>query len=488
MFKVANLFQALQKSRVDWQFYAQSSRACRANVGGCFWPRGRMLGGSSAMNFMVYVRGNDRDYDRWEQEFGIPGWNYETALKYFKKSEGNQQPSFVQYDDGRYHSACGPQKIDLLGSLTPFQEMLIEAANEKGIPTIDDINADKLTGYVNLQGTYFQGRRWSAAKSFLIPAKDRPNLDVIKHAFVKKILINEKNQAYGVKFDYKGITMKAYCRKEVVLSAGAVMSPVILMHSGIGPRCELKKYKISVKSDLPVGKNLIDHLYTLVWLKFNPSQTSPLDSLDSTYNLAIHNSGSLASAAQPSGFINTFNNSIYPDIQTLIHYYPAKSPDLRSYLDQYAYNDNFKSKLIAENENHDIVGFIVADVQPKSRGYIKLGGSSPCDRPKIRPKYLSHPEDMNTMLQGVKQQLSFLDTEAYQANGGEFIWIPIEECDRFPFKSDDYLKCYIAYSSGTTYHPLGTSKMGSDSDPTAVVDQFLRVRGIDGLRQIDAGM
>lgn len=448
-----------------------------------------MLGGSSAINGMAYVRGNQRDYDRWENEFGIPGWNFETALKYFKRSEGNQYLPFVQYENGRYHNAIGPQKVDFYGNLSSFQEVLVQAAIENGIPFIDDINADKTTGYVRAQGTQFQGHRWSTAKSYLIPAMGRPNLRVIKHAFVKKILINKKHKAYGVKFDYKGMKMKAFSRKEVILSAGAIMSPVILMNSGIGPRKQLDKYEISVKSDLPVGQNLRDHIHTVIWFRFNATEASPSAVLDNTYNLAVHNSGPFASFGFLLGFINTLNNSIYPDVEILpLNYYLPNSPDLKPFLSRSAYKRNFRKKLLEENEEHAVATVIVSVLQPKSSGYIKLNGTSPYSKPVIRPKYFSNSEDMDVMLRGVKQQISFVDTNAYRSHGGEFIRFPIKECDRFPFRSDDYLKCYIEHLTATDYHPSCTSKMGSNSDKSAVVDPFLRVRNIDGLRQIDAGV
>lgn len=439
---------------------------------------------------MVYVRGNERDYNRWEQEFKITGWNYETALKYFKKSEANQQASFVAYESGRYHSANGLQKIDFMGNLSSFEEMVVAAAAEKGHPFVNDINADKLSGFTNLQATYFQGRRWSAAKSFLIPAKNRTNLRIIKNAFVTKILINEMNVAYGVKFKYNGKKMMAFSRKETILSAGAVMSPIVLMKSGVGPRKQLQKYKIPIKSDLTVGENLIDHLYTMVWFKLKPFEPpSPVSNIDSIYNLAVHNSGALVSAGVLSGFINVANDSIYPDTQILSHYYRQGDSGLKQYLDLYQFKDNFKKKLLQEQKQHDIVGFTVVLLLPKSRGYIRLNGTSSCNKPIIKPKYLSHSNDMEVMLKAVKHKLSFEKTAAYRERQVEFIWMPIEECDRFPFKSDDYLKCYIKYNTATTYHPLGTSKMGNfDSDDTAVVDSFLRVRNIKSLRQIDAGM
>lgn len=166
----------------------------------------------------------------------------------------------MSYDNGRYHSASGPMKIDFFGNLIDTDKIFIDAALENGLTFIDDINADKTNGYLNLQGNTLNGRRQSTAKAFLIPAKNRPNLHVIKHALVKRILINNRNRAYGVKFTYKGKTMKAFARKEVILSAGTIMSPMLLMLSGAGPQEELQKHKIPPKAVLTgVGKNLYDH-------------------------------------------------------------------------------------------------------------------------------------------------------------------------------------------------------------------------------------
>lgn len=488
IFQVRNLFLGLMNTKYDWQFYAQSSLACKATIGGCIIPRGKILGGSTSMNDMLYVRGNRRDFDQWETDFGVPGWNYETVLKYFKRSEGNQIPALVQYANGRYHNATGPVKVDYFGEQNLYQKQVLKAAAENGYPIIDDINADKTIGFVPLQGTYFQGRRWSPAKGYLIPAKKRPNLHVIKHAFVTKILINEKNEAYGVKFNYKGKKLKAFSRKEVILSAGAIMSPVILMNSGIGPRNHLKKYNIPVKSDLPVGENLLDHITTWFFIKLNPTNGPHTNSLDSIYNLAIHNSGPLVISPQLGSFLHTMNNSIYPDVEQTYVFYERNSPNLRDLLEKFRFKKLFKVPIFETNQYHDIGLIKIRLLQPKTHGRVRLGGKSPFDKPIIDPKYFTEGDDMDVMLAGVKLQLALLETKALQESGADFIWIPIEECDRFPFRSDDYLRCYISYSTTTDHHFSGTSKMAPDSDKTAVVDPLLRVRNIRGLRQVDAGM
>lgn len=411
-----------------------------------------MLGGSTSMNNMYYVRGNKRDYDQWGTDFGVPGWNYETVLKYFKRSEGNQVPALVENANGRYHNATGPVKVDYFGEPSPYQKQVLKAAAENGYPVIDDINADKTIGFVPFQGTYFQGRRWSSARAYLTQPANKPNLHVIKHAFVTKILINKKNEAYGVKFNYKGKKLKAFCRKEVILSAGAIMSPVILMHSGIGPQNQLKKFNIPMKSDLPVGENLLDHITTWIFIKLNPTNSPHTNSLDSIYNFTIHNTGPLAILSELGSFLHTRNSSIYPDVEQSYAFYEQKSPDFRDVLEKFRFKKLFKVPLLETNQYHDIGLFKVRLLQPKSRGRVRLGGKSPFDKPIIDANYFIEGDDMDIMLEGVKLQLALLETKALQDIGADFIWIPNEECDRFPFRSDDYLRCYIRYSTVTDHH------------------------------------
>lgn len=476
-------------SLYDWQFKSPTPRACKAIIGGCSLPAGKVLGGGSSINWFFFVRGNKRDYDGWESEFGATGWNYETVLKYFKRWEKNENPGFVKYQNGRYHSATGPIKVDSLGDFTEFQSLSLDAAAEKGYKFINDINADNATGYVQLQGTLFKGIRSSTVRAYLIPAMNRSNLHVIKHAFVKKILINDQNVAYGVTFNYKGKEMKAFSQKEVIISAGTIMSSNILMRSGVGPRNDLQKHKISVKSDLPVGNNnLIDHASMSLFFKLNPSKTTPTKTIDDFYNYAIHKTGPLTLNPQLSAFLNTLNDSPYPDIQASYDFYPVNSTGLRKFLNQLNYKEFFKTALLDVNSFYDVATIRIRLIQPVSRGYVKLDSKSSFHTPKVQVNYFGVEKDIETMLRGVKLQLSLLETKAYRKAGVEFIHIPIEECDRFAFLSDAYLKCYIEYTSVMGGHHCCTSRMGSDSDPKAVVDPFLRVRGIKRLRQIDCGV
>lgn len=476
----------MQKTKLDWEFYAKSQFACRANTGQCYWPRGKMLGGTSSINGMVYVRGTDRDFNRWAS-YGNPGWEWENVLQYFKKSEANQYGPFVAYRNGLYHNANGPMKIDFFGDATDTDKIFFQAASENGIPFIDDINADKHLGYVNLQGTIAQGRRQSTAKAFLIPAKNRKNLHIIKHALVDKIIMDKNNRAYGVRFKIDGKhKMKAFARKEVILSAGVVMSSVLLMLSGIGPKEHLEELNIPVRADLAVGKNLLDHISTTTFLSFDPIEMPASSEYDSTYNLAVHNTGSLVSTRMLSAYINTKNDSAYADIQFYPIYFPRNS--IGSFLDSIKYKEEIKQQLVEINRNYDVGAIRTSLLTPKSTGRIYLKSKSIHDKPIIDANYLTNEEDVAILNRAVRQQISFVNTRAYTNNGARFIKLKLDDCDRFKYLSDDYLNCYIQYFTNTDYHPVGTSKMGPKNDSSAVVSPRLLVYNTTRLRQIDAAM
>lgn len=486
-------FATLQRTEFDWQFYAESKTACKAlngsgSSGNCFWPRGKLLGGSSAINLMLYVRGNYRDYDLWAAQ-GNRDWNFDSVLPYFKKSEANHFPPFVYADHGKYHSDSGPLNIDFYGS-SPFAKVFIDAGMEDGYPFISDINADEHIGYTYVQGTCYDRRRQSTAKAFLVPAKSRKNLRVIKHGLVTNILIDKQNRAYGIKYKRNGKTLEALAKKEVILSAGAIMSPVILMLSGIGPKEQLKKHKIPLKRDAPAGEHLIDHAYTLIAFQFDPTPTDPTAQLDATFNLAVHNTGPLTNVgiSPLCAFINTVKGEKLPNVQLMYFWFTQNSPNVAAYIKTRQFKPEIAEKLLSVSKTHDIGAILVTHLHPNSTGHIRLNGSSICDKPIIKPRYFSAQDDLETMITAIRHQLSYTKSKSYSQKHGGFIRFPIAECDAIEFDSDAYWKCYVSYMAATLYHPVGTCKMGPRSDPEAVVDHRLRVRGIDRLRVIDASM
>lgn len=423
---------------------------------------------------------------------GNPTWDWETVLKYMKKSEGNQNPEFVKHKNGKFHSDKGPQMVDFFGELDPMSKIFIEAGQELGIKFVDDINTENVLGYVNAQATVSNGRRQSTAKSFLVPAKNRTNLHIVKHAHVQKILINDENIANGVEFLYKNEKIiRVTNRKEVILSAGAVSSPQLLMLSGIGPKEILEKHNIKIKHNSGVGRNLLDHIFTALFFSFHrssPTKESPIDVLDTIYNFAIHNKGPLTNlgSAQTIAMIST-KNGTDPDIELHLLMVEQSSWKFKEYVKSRNFHETIENALLEANEKSDIGVVYPTLLQPKSTGFIELKSSSPKDKPRIVPKYFSDETDMNTMLCAVKQQISYEKTETYRKHEGEFLKLPLDECDKFEFKSDDYLRCYIKYFSATLYHPVGTGRM-SDTDSDAVVNSRLNVRGVNRLRQVDAGI
>lgn len=458
---------------------------------GCYIPRGKMLGGSSSMNWMLYVRGNQGDFDYWS-DLGNCGWDSATAWKYFKKSENNTYPPFVAANNGADHSDQGPMKVSFCGFTPPYEQIYVAACNEKGIPFNPDINGDNHHGVTDLQGTLYQGRRESVVKAFLIPAMDRPNLTVVKKAFVEKVIFNQQNEAIGVVYNYNGTTHRTvYARKEVILSAGAIMSPVILMHSGIGPTDQLKKYNIQQRVNSPVGKTLYDHVASQLIVTFDPTPPlPPTFPLDEFYDWAIHSSGPLTAMQQQWAFLSTNSSRPLnrPDTQVTFYYFETNSTNMIVFLQTL----NIRAEIIAQAaliNQFKNVGFIIPYLlQPQSEGYLKLNGASVYDKPLINLNFFGNNEDLELMVSAIEDQIDLIGTAAFQSLGAELLHVPLPECDPLPYLSREYLKCYVSYLSGTAYHQCGTCRMGSLSDPTAVVDARLRVYQVKRLRVVDASV
>lgn len=479
----------MAKSQVDWQFYAQSSSACKLAPGGtCYLPRGRMLGGSSSINFMFFVRGVEDDYNEWAQ-LGNSGWDYESVLPYFRKFEGNENKKIVAYANGRYHGATGPLKI----ASTPISDIdgeIAELLAKSGIQFIPDLNADQKLGHAFIQLFASNGRRSSSASGYLTPARNRPNLHVIKQAYVNKILLNDNNEAYGVELEYKGqYKLKVYSKKEVIVSAGAIQSPTLLMRSGIGPQKHLETQKITCKADLYVGDNYIDHVYVPMPFVLTINQTPlPLTyTMNSLLQYVLSRSGPLAAPTFISAHINTVNGTGAPDIQLSYGNFPRGTP--RIMLTGFMKFTNFEQLndvFLNLNSQYDNSIVLITLLKPKSRGFIRLNECKKCSEATINSNYLTDPSDRETVMRAIKYVLSTYTSAAFKKRGASLIRIPIPECDKLEYLSDSYWDCYMTYFSIAGSHQVGTSKMGTD--PRAVVDSRLRVYKTKRLRQIDAGV
>ena len=458
------------------------------------WPRGKILGGSSVLNYMIYVRGNRYDYDRWLNE-GNTGWSYNEVLPYFLKSEDNRNPYIAA--NSKYHSTGGYLTVEEPPYRTPLATAFIEAGAQLGYSNVD-INGIQQTGFMLTQATIREGSRCSTAKAFLRPIRRRGNLHISMHSRVLKVLIDRSSKvATGVKFERKGTIYRVSARKEVILSAGTINSAQILMLSGIGPAEHLQQQGIPVMSDLRVGDNLQDHI-SMGGMVFQVEQ--PYTFVDTrflnlpTINQYIrHKSGPWASlggceaiAFVKSKYANQSND--WPDIQ--FHFVsgtPAsdggtqlrKSTGVRQDIwDQY-YKD------LQWTDTWQVIPVLL---RPKSTGTIRLSSADPYAKPLIDPKYFNHADDIKVLIEGIKITLALSQTKPFQDLGSRFYDKIFPGCESYLLWTDTYWECFIRHYSSTIYHPVGTCKMGPADDPAAVVDPQLRVYGIHQLRVIDGSI
>ncbi|CAL4141371.1 unnamed protein product, partial [Meganyctiphanes norvegica] len=486
----------LQLSKMDWQYKTEpQDSACLAMAGRrCNWPRGKVMGGSSVLNYMLYVRGNKRDYDAWDQS-GCHGWDSETVLHYFKKSEDNRNPYIAR--NSRYHGTGGYLTVQEAPWRTPLATAFVEAGVEMGYEN-RDYNAEFQTGFMIPQGTIRRGSRCSTSKAFIRPIRLRKNLHVAMHAFVTKILIDPTTKrAYGVKFIRDGRAQVVLARKEVIVSAGAVNSPQLLMLSGIGPADHLRHHNIPVLQDLPVGYNLQDHIGTggLVFLidqQVSLVQTR-YENLPSVLKYAMFGSGPLTvlGGVEGIGFVKTkFTNATddWPDIEFHFISGSAASDGGRQIRKVHGLSERtwqYMFKPISFRDSWSVYPMLL---RPKSRGYIHLRSNSPFDKPFITHNYLTDPHDVKVMIEGIKIALALTETHSFKRFGSRFYTKPMPGCEHVPFFTDEYWECLARHYTSTIYHPVGTCKMGPYWDPEAVVDPELKVYGISGLRVADASI
>lgn len=491
--QIPHLFGALQSplSPTNWVYYAEKSTyASRSMKRGSYWPRGKMLGGSGGTNLMYYIRGNDRDYDNWER-FGNPGWGWTNALHYFKKSEAMQIKEHV----GEYHGKDGPMRVTSFLNTEPIRDVLFDAARELGYKFVADINANEYIGMTSAPATIDNNRRASTAHAFLKPAKNRPNLKIIKNAHATRVVINEWNRVTGVEFILQNRTFIVPVRNEAILSAGTVNTPQILMLSGVGPRNHLHQYGIESIVDLPVGGHLEDHTNVIYGFAVNRGHSVAASQhaiLDTLYKYVRHEVGSYGNSMfDVAGFFNTVNRTDpHPDIEICYLYFKRASGIYLSGLlhDLLGLDGSIAKSYIDANKESDIVMAFHVLLNPKSKGRIELRSSDPFDAPRIHANYLTHDDDVKTLIRGLRLTQDFMRTTVLREHNVGAISVDIPECAAWDANSDEYYECYVRHMSNTLYHPTGTAKMGPKSDSEAVVDAHLRVKGIKNLRVADASI
>ncbi|XP_071627396.1 glucose dehydrogenase [FAD, quinone]-like [Temnothorax longispinosus] len=490
------VFAALLQTNnnVNWRYRTKSSnKYCRGmKDNSCHWPSGKVVGGNSVLNYMIASRGGAEDYDRWA-EMGNKGWAYQDVLQYFKKLETMDIPELKSDID--YHGTNGPVHIAYPPFHTPLAEAFLEAGKELGYPLVD-YNGKNEIGFSYLQSTIMNGARMSSNRAYLHPVHDRNNLHMTLQSTVTKVLIDRiTNQAIGVEFVKNKQTIRVFANKEVILCAGAIGSSKLLMLSGIGPAKHLVEMGINVVQDAPVGENLMDHLIfygityvtnAAVGLQFS-DVINPINS--HIWDFIINRIGplTLPGGCEALGFVNTKHpekQSDLPDIELLFTGSTLKDFMFPRLLE-------LKNSIIQEWEKYsDTNGWTVLPVllKPKSRGRITLLANDVNVKPEIVPNYFDDPDDVRTMIAGIRTALKIGRTKAMQALESQFLNITYTECNNYEYDSDAYWACAIRIMSSTLFHYSGTCKMGPRGDLTAVVDPRLKVIGIEGLRVADASI
>ncbi|MDR3499244.1 MAG: choline dehydrogenase [Parvibaculum sp.] len=443
---------------VNWYYYTEGQP--HLNNRKLFWPRGKVLGGSSSINGMIYIRGHARDYDLWRQ-MGLEGWGFADVLPYFRRSEGNENGSSA------FHGGEGPLGVSNARKTNVLFDAFVEAGKQAGHPYTDDFNGPQQEGMGPYQTTIKDGKRCSAAVGYLVPAMSRPNLKVEVKALTNRILFEGK-KAVGVEYTQNGEVKTARANKEVILSGGAVNSPQVLLLSGIGNGEYLRKFGINVVADLPgVGQNLQDHLdCTVIYECKQPitlhSQMNIVRQLMTGVQYTFFKTGLGASQGLESGgFLKTRPELEIPDIQ--LHFVAAMMRDhARTKSDRHGFTIH------------------VCQLRPESRGYVALKSLDPADHALIQPNYLATETDRRTLRDGTRIVRNIMAQRAMDPYRGPEFWPGADK------QSDAEIDAWVRESAETIYHPVGTAKMGND--PMAVVDNKCKVRGIEGLRVVDASV
>ncbi|XP_061934725.1 glucose dehydrogenase [FAD, quinone] isoform X2 [Apis cerana] len=484
----------IQLSDMDWKYQTSpptSSAYCLAMIGDrCNWPRGKVLGGSSVLNAMVYVRGNRRDYDNWAR-LGNTGWSYEDVLPYFLKSEDNRNPYLARTP---YHTTGGYLTVQESPWRSPLSIAFLQAGQELGYAN-RDVNGAYQTGFMLNQATIRRGSRCSTAKAFLRPVKNRENLHIAMKTHALRVVFNEGKRATGVEVLRHGSHRLIRARREIVLSAGAINTPQLLMLSGIGPKEHLAEFGIPVISDLRVGDHLQDHvgLGGLTFVVDEPVSLKKdrFQTVSVMMQYVLHEKGPMTdSGVEGVAFVNTRyadKSDDYPDIQ--FHFLPSSinsdGEQIKKILGlrESVYNTMYKPLTGA-----DTWSILPLLLRPKSSGWVRLKSRNPMVYPDINPNYFTRKEDVDVLVDGIRIAMRLANTTAFRRFGSRPHTIRMPGCHRYPFDTYDYWECAIRHFTFTIYHPVGTCKMGPRGDPTAVVDPRLRVYGVKGLRVADGSI
>ncbi|XP_043465866.1 glucose dehydrogenase [FAD, quinone]-like [Leptopilina heterotoma] len=476
--KIGSSFFLSFGSSINWNYKTEAdANSCQAS-NGCLMPRGKVMGGSSSINGMLYVRGSPSDYDNWAK-LGNDGWSYKDVLPYFKKSENNLDNNIVSANP-QFHNKGGYLTVEKFPHTDINAQLLTKAWQEMGYKYVDVNANNSQIGVMNIQTTSLNGRRQSTNSAFIRPIRHkRRNLYIETEAFVTKVKIDPATKkTIGVEYINKyGEKKTVMVRKEVIVSAGAINSPKLLMLSGIGPADELKKHNISVIKDSPVGRNLQDHV-TFNGLRIKLNNTSTKKSLKKRIaDLQQY----LKNRTGPLAKIGPVESATF--VKTTFET-EKQVPDI-----EYNYEPFDSDGQLSITNSYELITVIPVLLNPKSRGTITLNPSDPImGPPVIRQGFFTKSPDRERLREGIRIFQSLFKTKVFQENGMTLEDTPWPLCERFQFNGDYYWYCMMKQYTETDFHPVGTCKMGPESDVDAVVDPGLRVRGIKGLRVVEASI
>ena len=447
------------RTRRDWNYTTEPQPGLDGRR--LFWPRGKLVGGSSSINAMIYMRGAAADYDEWARLTGDDAWSYEQVLPLFRRMEDNAR------GEDRWHGVGGPLRVEDLRSPHPWTRAVVESTQAAGHPRNDDFNGATQAGTGQYQVTQKRGRRWSAADAYLHPAASRPNLTVRTGALTTRVLL-AGGRAVGVEYRRGGQVRTVRAAREVVLSGGAINSPQLLMLSGVGPADHLREVGVDVVHDLPgVGQGLQDHpLVPVIWHVRSGRSLFRGESPAGYAQWFGARRGPLTSNIAEAGLFTRSDPGL-PEVDLQMHYLPVKfwrqaevDPDV----------DAFTTAVVL--------------VHVASRGSVRLRSADPCWAPAIDAGYLTETRDVDALVGGVQQARDI-------ASGGPLAGVLADEFSPggTVHRPDDLRRC-VRQTLESLYHPVSSCRMGpvDDSDDLAVVDPQLRVRGLDGLRVVDASV
>ncbi|XP_026290470.2 glucose dehydrogenase [FAD, quinone]-like [Frankliniella occidentalis] len=495
----------LQFSTANWKYRTEpSDGSCLGMVDKrCNFPRGKVMGGSSVLNYMIHTRGHPEDYDQWAR-LGNTGWDWASVRPYFLRMEDMTIPELAA--DTVHHHVGGPVTI----SHAPFRSAparaFVRAGREMGFPE-RDYNGASMIGFSFLQVTMRNGSRWSSNRAYLEPARRRRGLHVSKWSRVTRVLVDPASRtAYGVEFVRDGESRRRVvrARREVILAAGAINSPQLLMLSGIGPRQHLQSMGIAPAVDLPVGNNLMDHvaagglMYTIgAKAGFTVSVERLLDNLDLLSEYAVHRTGpmTLPGGTEALGFLRVRRTGAnatsgehgeWPDIELLMA--SGSLIDEPLLKDNFGIADDLYSKVYKPFARTPSCTVFPMLLRPKSRGTVRLRSRSPTAKPLIHANYFDDPEDLETLVDGVLAVQRLLEMPSMRAIDARIFDVPLPGCAKFRFGTRKYWRCHIRHIPLTIYHQSGTCRMGPAGHKDSVVDPRLRVIGVRGLRVADASI